>query len=105
LLAQCKLSDEAKYPELVEGLLMSWYVYIAKVRTDHYYVGISTDPKQRIVKNNAGNDSQMAAQQGPFILIYTSEPYLNKSMARTREAQIKRWTRAKKEKLIAGKWK
>jgi predicted GIY-YIG superfamily endonuclease len=47
----------------------------------------------------------MAKQQGPFSLVYVSPTFSKKSEARKREAQIKRWTKEKKEKLILGEWK
>jgi putative endonuclease len=83
---------------------MNWYVYIAEARTGNYYVGISPEPQKRIEKHNAGTGSQMGRQQGPFILVYVSKKFVNKSEARKREVQIKRWTREKKEMLISGKW-
>ncbi|MFZ2484822.1 MAG: GIY-YIG nuclease family protein [Minisyncoccia bacterium] len=83
---------------------MSWYVYIAESRFKHFYTGITTDPELRINKHNSGKGSQMAKQQGPFNLVYVSKEFLNKSSARKREAQIKKWTKEKKEKLITGEW-
>ncbi|MBT3292967.1 GIY-YIG nuclease family protein [Candidatus Peregrinibacteria bacterium] len=84
---------------------MSWYVYIAKSRTNRYYVGITTDPQKRIIKHNSGNGSRFAINQGPFELLYTSDPFIEKSDARKREIQIKKWTQEKKENLINGEWK
>jgi putative endonuclease len=84
---------------------MLWFVYIAKAKTGRYYVGISTDVNRRIEKHNNGKGSQFAKQQGPFMLVYKSGEYINKSEAREREAQIKKWSRIKKEKLITKEWK
>ena len=84
---------------------MNWFVYIAKSRTSHYYIAITTDIYKRIKSHNEGKGSQMARQQGPFNLVYTSSPFINKSDARKREAQIKKWSRFKKEKLIREEWK
>jgi predicted GIY-YIG superfamily endonuclease len=83
---------------------MEWYVYIAKTKFKHYYTGISPNPTLRIIAHNSGSGSQMAKQQGPFILVYKSQPFPDKSAARKREAQIKKWSRAKKEKLISAEW-
>lgn len=83
---------------------MSWYVYIAEARTGAFYVGITTNPLERIAKHNHGDGSRMAIQQGPFTLRYTSAPFQTKSEARSREAQIKGWSRVKKQKLIEGGW-
>ncbi|MFZ2621081.1 MAG: GIY-YIG nuclease family protein [Minisyncoccia bacterium] len=84
---------------------MNWFVYIAKSRFSHYYTGITKDVEERIKSHNVGNGSQMAKQQGPFKLMYKSVAYMNKSTARKREIQIKKWTRLKKDKLIRGEWK
>ena len=84
---------------------MAWYVYIAKARTGFYYTGITPNPDKRITKHNTGEGSQMGKQQGPFKLVYVSTEFPNKSSARKREAQLKKWTREKKEKLIRGEWK
>ena len=83
---------------------MLWYVYIAKTRTGFYYTGITTNVELRIFKHNQGKGSQMGRQQGPFTLVYISPPFLNKSLVRKREIQIKGWSRNKKEKLISGEW-
>ncbi|PIY88803.1 MAG: hypothetical protein COY73_02695 [Candidatus Nealsonbacteria bacterium CG_4_10_14_0_8_um_filter_37_14] len=85
--------------------MRSWYIYLAKAKTGRYYTGITTAPQGRIIKHNKGKGSRLARQQGPFVLIYTSKPFPNKSEARKREIQIKGWSRRKKEKLINGEWK
>jgi predicted GIY-YIG superfamily endonuclease len=84
---------------------MQWYVYITSAASGYYYVGISPDPKERIIKHNAGKGSQMAKQHGTFSLQYVSGAFPNKSEARKREVQLKGWSREKKEKLIKGNWK
>lgn len=81
---------------------MSWYLYIAQARTGNYYVGITTEPTRRIKVHNAGRGSRMAMIQGPFTLVYTSEPLPDQSTARKQEIQVKNWKRAKKIRLING---
>lgn len=83
---------------------MNWFVYIARNPHDEYYVGISNNVSKRIDKHNSGVGSKMARDRGPFTLVYTSLPYDNKSIARKREIQVKKWSREKKEKLISGEW-
>jgi predicted GIY-YIG superfamily endonuclease len=83
---------------------MSWFVYIAQAQTGRFYTGITTDPKVRILKHNAGTGSAMARQQGPFALRYVSNALESQSAARSREVQIKGWSKAKKLKLIRGEW-
>jgi putative endonuclease len=82
-----------------------WFLYIAKARTGRFYVGITTNPIERIVEHNSGNGSRFAQQQGPFKLVYVSVPFASKSEARKREIQVKGWTREKKLKLINGGYK
>ncbi|MES2014784.1 MAG: GIY-YIG nuclease family protein [Patescibacteria group bacterium] len=84
---------------------MNWFVYVAVAKSGYYYVGISPNPHERIVRHNAGRGSQMAKQHGSFTLLYVSPPFVGKSEARVREIQIKGWSRNKKEKLIKGEWK
>jgi putative endonuclease len=84
---------------------MTWYVYIAKARTGRYYTGITTDPIERMTEHNAGTGSRFAVHQGPFQLVWTSASFPDKSQARLREVQIKKWTRYKKEQLIKGEWR
>lgn len=81
---------------------MPWFLYIAQARTGRYYVGITTEPGRRIRDHNRGAGSRMAVGQGPFTLVYTSEPLPNQSIARKREIQVKGWNRSKKKKLIDG---
>ena len=81
-----------------------WFVYIAQARTGRYYTGIATDPKERVMEHNTGRGSRFAINQGPFLLVYVSLPFPDKSSARKRELQIKGWKREKKEKLIRGEW-
>jgi putative endonuclease len=80
----------------------NWYVYIAQARTGRYYVGISPDVAKRIEKHNSGKGSKFAREQGPFRLVYCSGPYKDKSSARRREMQVKKWSHAKKQLLVTG---
>lgn len=84
---------------------MSWYVYIARANTSRYYTGITNNPAERLKKHNSGRGSKFAIEQGPLEMVYISPPLPNKSLARTREIQVKGWDRNKKEKLITGEWK
>jgi putative endonuclease len=86
-------------------LLMGWDVYIAQAQTGRYYVGITTNPQERIEEHNTGKGSKFAINQDPFALAYVSNAFTDKSSARKREAQVKKWTQRKKEKLIMGEWK
>ena len=81
-----------------------WFVYIAKARTGRLYVGMSSDPTERIIEHNNGSGAYFARLQGPFTLVYQSLPFATKSDAAKREKQLKGWTQEKKKKLISGDW-
>ncbi|MFA5062851.1 MAG: GIY-YIG nuclease family protein [Candidatus Omnitrophota bacterium] len=82
----------------------NWYVYIAKAKTQRFYIGISNEPENRIIEHNLGRGSRFAINQGPLQLVYISSPFVNKSEARKREIQVKKRSRVKKLKLIKGEW-
>ena len=76
-------------------------VYILRCADGSYYVGLSENPQQRLITHNEGRGSSFTAKHRPVTLVYT-EPGGTFNAALKRERQIKRWTRAKKEALIAG---
>ena len=98
-------SNDPERAKRIEGPMKNkWYVYICKANTGRYYVGISTNPEQRLDRHNNDGGAKFAHDQGPFKLVYTSASLPNKAEARRRELQIKGWARSKKEKLISGEW-
>ncbi len=78
-----------------------WYVYIVRCRNGMLYTGVTANLDQRINDHNRGKGSKYTASRRPVRLIY-SEPHPDRSSAQRREAQIKGWTRQKKEQLIKG---
>ncbi len=97
-------SNDSEQAKRVEEPQIIWYVYMCISQSAHYYVGISPNPEERVIKHNSGDGSKMAKDQGLFTLVYISKPFPSKSLARKREIQLKGWTRIKKEKLISGAW-
>jgi predicted GIY-YIG superfamily endonuclease len=83
---------------------MAWKVYIAEAKNKRYYTGITENPTGRLLRHNSGKGSHFAIQNGPLKIVYVSNDFGNKSLARRREIQIKGWTRSKKQKLISGEW-
>lgn len=80
---------------------MKWFVYIVKCKDGSLYTGITTDIKRRIKEHNSNNVKGARSLRGrrPVQLVYT-ESYETQSQARTREAEIKKWKREQKIKLI-----
>ena len=65
------------------------------------YVGSTTDLEKRYEDHCSGRACTTSKFDPPNSLVY-SEEYETFSEARRREAQVKRWSRAKKEALVAG---
>jgi predicted GIY-YIG superfamily endonuclease len=77
------------------------YVYILRCADNSLYIGETEDLDNRLTKHNDGSASAFTATRRPVALVY-SEVHVTPEAALTRERQLKRWTRAKKEALIAG---
>jgi predicted GIY-YIG superfamily endonuclease len=79
---------------------MPHFVYILRCSDGSYYVGHTNDVAERVERHNAGRGPAYTAARLPVELAYSQElPSMEAALQR--EAQLKRWTRAKKEALIA----
>ena len=78
-----------------------WYLCILKCENDRYYVGITNSIEQRLGKHQRGVGARFTKQNRPEKILY-QESFGTKSVAMQREQQLKRWSRAKKDALIAG---
>jgi predicted GIY-YIG superfamily endonuclease len=77
------------------------YVYILRCADQSLYIGHTDDLALRVARHNAGcADCSFTCNRRPVTLVY-SEPFASRKAAVRRERQLKRWTRAKKEALIA----
>ncbi len=76
-----------------------WSVYIIRCRDGKLYTGITNNLEQRIKDHNRGKGCKYTAYRRPVVLVY-SEPHPDRSTASKREAQIKGWSRQKKERLF-----
>jgi putative endonuclease len=71
------------------------------LKSGNLYIGTTTDLDQRCKEHFAGKACRTTKIDPPVALVH-SETYETYSGARKREAQVKRWSRAKKEALISG---
>jgi putative endonuclease len=78
---------------------MAW-VYILRCSDASLYVGHTSDLGSRERTHNEGRGGAYTAARRPVALAY-SEQALSLRDARQRERQVKRWSRQKKEALIA----
>jgi putative endonuclease len=80
---------------------MAAWLYILRLQSGLLYVGSTTDLVNRYQEHQLGKACRTTAIDPPSSLLY-SEKFETNIEARRREAQVKRWSRAKKEALISG---
>lgn len=76
-----------------------YHVYILECVNKTLYTGITTDLKRRFAEHKAGKGARYTASKGVKMIRY-SEAHPDRSSALKREAEIKKWPRAKKLALI-----
>jgi predicted GIY-YIG superfamily endonuclease len=69
-------------------------------RDGSIYTGITTHIEKRVRQHNAGSGAKYTRSRRPVVVIH-QESLPDESAARKREAQIKRWTKKKKEAFLA----
>ena len=81
---------------------MSFYFYLARCSDNSLYCGSCKDLAAREAKHNAGEGAKYTRSRRPIRMVYSEEfPTLVEAMRR--EAQVKNWSKEKKERLGAGK--
>ncbi len=80
----------------------NYFVYILTNHDRHtvLYIGVTNDLDRRCNQHSLGHGSAFAKQYNAHKLIYF-EAYPDPESAIAREKQLKRWSRSKKETLIA----
>lgn len=76
-----------------------WFTYILLCQDGTYYTGSTNDVKKRFKDHTEGRGARYTKSHKPVKIIY-KEKFATKSEALKREAEIKSWSRAKKEKLV-----
>ncbi len=79
--------------------MSQWSVYIVRCKDGSLYTGISTDVVQRIERHNTGKGAAYTRSRRPVMLVWKEEAE-SESVARKREAEIKRWTKGEKEVFV-----
>ena len=80
---------------------VGFFVYIARCADGTLYTGWARDPHARIRAHNSGKGAKYTRSRVPVALVYM-EACESLSAALKRERQLKPWSRARKEALIAG---
>lgn len=76
-----------------------YFVYILKCGDGTLYTGITNDLEKRLAKHRDGSGAKYTRAKGAVALAY-SERVASRGAALKREAEIKKWPRAKKLALI-----
>ena len=78
----------------------AWF-YILRLKSGALYTGATTDLERRCEDHRKGTACRTTRLDPPVALIY-SEQFPAFADARNREAQVKRWSRSKKEAFARG---
>jgi putative endonuclease len=79
-------------------------VYFLRLRSGALYIGASKDLGQRL-DDHASGQACRTTQLDPPVSFLGFETFATVSEARMREAQLKRWSRGKKEALVESDFK
>ncbi len=74
-------------------------MYLLRCADGTLYTGCTNDLRGRERRHNEGRGAKYTAGRLPVRVVY-AEAHPSRSAAQAREAELKRWPRAKKEMLI-----
>lgn len=80
---------------------MPAWLYILRLQSGRLVVGSTADLGGRLADHMAGKGGKTTHDDPPVALAFEGE-YPAVTVARRREAQVKRWSRARKEALVSG---
>lgn len=81
------------------GVLMAWFVYVARCSDDSLYCGIARDVAARIAEHDAGTGAKYTRGRGPLQVLLTRR-CRDKGKALRLEYAIKQLSRPAKEALV-----
>ncbi len=75
------------------------FFYLARCSDGSLYAGTCADLKDREKKHNDGSGSKYTRSRLPIVFVY-HERHVSLSDARKREAEVKTWTKKRKEAFV-----
>ena len=75
------------------------YFYLARCRDGSLYAGTCINVAAREARHNDGTGAKYTRSRRPVRIVY-SETFNTLRQARKREAQVKRWRKGEKERLV-----
>ena len=76
------------------------YVYVLRCADDTFYTGYTTDVERRVAEHDDGAGAKYTRGRTPVELVHV-ERFESRSAAMRREHEIKQYSRAEKERLVA----
>ena len=76
-----------------------WFVYIVECSDGTFYTGITLDLKRRIEEHNSSKKGAKYTKSRRPVVLYHAEIAAGRSLASSREAQIKKLSRTSKWRL------
>jgi len=78
------------------------YFYLVRCSDNSLYAGQTNNLKKRLAEHQAGlsRGAKYTRGRGPVKLVYFEE-FTEAKSARAREAEVKKWTKKRKEALIS----
>jgi putative endonuclease len=76
-----------------------WFTYILLCSDGSYYTGSTNDVEKRFKDHLAGKGARYTQSHKPVKIVYKEE-FTTKSEALKREAEIKSWSRKRKQNLL-----
>jgi predicted GIY-YIG superfamily endonuclease len=80
-----------------------FYIYILKCNDNSYYVGHTDNIEKRISEHTINESDCYTSSRLPVEVVFVKS-FGTRDEALAAERQIKKWSRSKKEALIAGNW-
>jgi predicted GIY-YIG superfamily endonuclease len=77
-----------------------WFCYMLECADHSLYVGVAVDTDLRVLQHNRGVGARHTRLRRPVKLVWREE-HVHHASARSREAELKGWSRAKKLNLVA----
>ena len=79
---------------------MPHFFYLARCADESLYAGTCVDLAQREQKHNDGSGAKYTRSRRPVRIVYHEE-HESLSDARRREADVKKWSKERKEELLS----
>jgi putative endonuclease len=92
------------YEVFLIKMIMTGFMYILRCVNGRLYVGSTRDLEKRLIEHEAGEGANFTKDYLPVELVYYEE-FDRIDDAFSREKQIQKWSRKKKEALIKGDFK